>query len=176
MTRRIGVPLAMTLSLLLGACATAPAAPANSAGAFVIERDLLGQATARGEFRSITGARRGFTAALDGSWDGETFVLAEDFVFDDGERDRKTWRLRQLPNGEFSGTREDVIGAARGYRDGDVFRLEYDVMLGNGKGPKVRFRDVLANGAAGEVLNSARVSWHGLPVGAVQLTIRRGGA
>jgi hypothetical protein len=160
----------------LGACATAPAVPPTATNsAFVVERDLAGQSVARGTFRSITGANRGFTAQLNGTWDGATLTLVEDFVFDDGERDRKTWRLRRVSPGNYVGTREDVVGQAVGVQDGSVFRLEYDVILPteNGGGRKVHFRDVMTLNAEGDVINDATVGWFGFRVGSVSLVIER---
>ena len=141
----------------------------------MIERDLVGGSVARGEFRAINGARRGFTAYLNGEWDGRRFTLVEDFVFDDGERDRKTWRLERIAPGRYIGTREDVVGEAIGYQEGDVFRLEYEMRLPseNGRGLKVRFRDVMALDANGAVLNRATVGWFGLRIATVSLTIER---
>jgi hypothetical protein len=82
------------------ACATRPPVPsAASTTPFVAERDLVGASVARGEFRAITGVRRGFTAQLNGTWDGVTLTLVEDFAYDDGERDRKTWHLRRTGPG-----------------------------------------------------------------------------
>nr|WP_321511464.1 DUF3833 family protein [uncultured Hyphomonas sp.] len=159
---------------LITACATRPPVPDDAAGdAFVIERDLAGAHVARGEFKSITGVHRTFTAQLTGTWDGQTFTLVEDFVYDDGEKDKKTWRLQRVAPGEYTGTREDVVGTARGYQDGRAFRLEYDVVLPseNGKGRKVRFRDVLANDGSGNVLNTATVGWFGFRVGSVSLVM-----
>ncbi len=173
----VGLSLAVLLPLgFMSACATAPLAPREASSApFIVERDLAGATIARGEFRSITGTRRAFTANLQGSWDGETLTLVEDFVFDDGERDRKTWRLRRVAPGQYSGTREDVVGTARGVQDGAYFRLEYDVILPseNGRGRKVRFRDVMALSDNGTVHNDAVVGWRGLRVGSVSLEIRR---
>ncbi len=170
---------AITLSaaILTTACATRPPVPATAGStAFVIEQDLVGLSTARGEFRSITGVRRGFTAHLNGAWDGRALTLVEDFAFDDGERDRKTWRLERVGPGRYVGTREDVVGQARGYQDGAVFRLEYDMILpsANGRGRKVRFRDVMAFNRDGDVLNDATVGWWGLRVASVSLVIKRG--
>ncbi len=166
----------MLSATLLPACATPPRVPTGvSSAAFVIERDLAGLHAARGEFRSITGARRAFTAHLDGAWDGNTLTLVEDFEFDDGERERKTWRLRRTGLGRYSGTREDVVGEAIGFQDGATFRLEYDVVLPseNGRGLKVRFRDVLALSGSGEVINHANVGWFGIRVASVTLVISR---
>jgi len=162
-------------SLALLGCATRPAVPAETSGRFVLEEDLLGRTVARGEFRTITGVRRGFTAHLNGTLSGDEFTLVEDFVYDDGERDRKTWRLTRVGGGRYVGTREDVVGEAIGVQDGDVFRLEYDVVLPseNGRGRQVRFRDVMAETADGVVINHATVGLWGLRVGRVELTIRR---
>jgi hypothetical protein len=160
---------------ILSACATAPSAPADAASQpFALERDLAGRSTARGEFRAIRGVRRPFTAHLDGVLRGDVFELQEHFVFDDGERDLKTWRLRQVAPGRFEGTREDVVGVAVGRQDGDSFRLEYNVRLPaeNGRGRVVRFRDILFLNAEG-VGNRATVGWHGLRVGSVTLQIKR---
>ena len=157
---------------LITACATRPPVPDDAGGkTFVIERDLAGAHVARGEFNSITGVHRPFTAQLNGTWDGETFTLVEDFAYDDGETDTKTWKLKRVAPGEYTGTREDVVGIARGYQDGRAFRLEYDVRLPseNGKGRKVRFRDVLVNDGGGNVLNTATVGWFGFRVGSVSL-------
>lgn len=164
------------IALLTPACATRPPIPAEAAATpFLLERDLVGESVARGEFRSITGVHRPFTARLNGSWDGATLTLVEDFVFDDGERDRKTWRIERVAAGRYAGTREDVVGQAEGFQDGDVFRLEYDVILPseNGRGRKVRFRDVIALRADGDIINNASVGWLGLRVGSVSLVIDR---
>lgn len=171
------VYVAFLLSALAG-CATAPAAPDRALdSAFSLERDLAGSTVARGEFRSITGVRRGFTAMLAGKLEGDVFTLDEEFLYDDGERDRKTWRLTRTGPGRYSGSREDVIGEARGFQDGNFFRLEYDVRLPskNGSGRIVRFRDVLYLEPGG-VGNDATVGWRGLRVGSVKLKIERAGS
>lgn len=170
--------LAASLSALsLLGCATPPRLPAETgAGTFVIEEDLLGRTTARGEFRAINGVRRSFTVALEGSWDGRVFTLVEDFVYDDGERDRKTWRLTRTAPGRYTGTREDVVGEAIGRQDGRAFRLEYDVRLpreDGSPGMKVRFRDVMVETQGGVVLNRASVGWFGVQVTRVELRITR---
>jgi hypothetical protein len=173
--RRIAA--AIFLLTALWSCATAPSRPSAASGApFQLERDLLGQTTARGTFRAITGTERAFTAHLNGALEGDQFTLVEDFAYDDGERDRKTWVFTRQPNGEWSGAREDVIGTARGFQDGHMFRLEYDVRLpsDNGRGLRVRFRDVLALDRDGAILNNANVGWFGLRIAAVSLVISRG--
>ncbi len=162
---------AIAAAALIG-CASRPPTPHAEplADAFILERDLAGKTVGAGSFTTITGADRDFTAHLDGTWDGATLTLVEDFVYDDGETDRKTWRLTRQDDGEWTGLREDVVGTARGYQDGEAFRLEYNVRLGD---RVVGFRDVLVRRADGSVLNEARVGWRGVNVGKVTLEIRR---
>lgn len=164
----------MLAAALASACATRPPVPASAAQEpFIIERDLVGSSVARGEFRAITGVRRAFTARLNGSWDGQTLTLVEDFEFDDGERDRKTWRLERVGPGRYVGTREDVVGQAVGVQDGAAFRLEYDIRLPSetGRGRKVRFRDIMVRDENGDIVNDATVGWFRLRVGSVSLRI-----
>jgi Protein of unknown function (DUF3833) len=168
--------LTLVLALLLGACARAPQLPKETGtSAFVIERDLAGSTVARGEFSAINGVRRGFTAYLEGVRSGDTFTLTERFEYDDGERDHKTWVLTLEGDGKYAGTREDVIGEARGWQDGPAFRLAYDVRLPTEDGEpgmKVRFQDVMVKTADGLVLNHASVGKWGFQVATVELVIK----
>lgn len=167
--------LVALLAAPLAACASRPPIPSGTSQPLVIEEALIGRTVGEGVFTTITGGRRAFTADITGEWDGETLTLVEDFLFDDGETDRKTWRLTRTGPGEFVGTREDVVGEARGYQDGDAFRLEYliDLETGDGGARRVGFRDVLVLGEDGRVINNANVGWHGFHVGRVQLVIER---
>lgn len=172
------IPTLAAALLFASACASRPAIPEGPLAEqpFAIERDLLGFTVGRGTFKSITGADRAFSAYLNGSYENGVFTLVEDFQFDDGEKDRKTWRLTRQPDGSWRGTREDVVGEAIGFMDGPALRLEYKIDLpsGNGKLRRVGFRDVLILQADGAVYNKAKVGWRGFNVGGVELTIRRG--
>lgn len=166
--------LVVSGAMFLAGCAGAPKLPEETAAPFVIERDLLGDTVARGEFSAINGTERGFTAYLTGTRSGDTFTLNEKFEYDDGEKDEKTWVLTLEGDGQYTGTREDVVGTARGWQDGPAFRLEYDVRLPNDEGEpgmQVRFRDVMVKTEDGTVLNRARVSKWGFNVGRVELTV-----
>jgi len=137
-----------------------------------LEEDLVGSLVGEGAFNPIFGDPRGLTANLEGSWDesAQTLTLVEDFFYDDGETDRKTWVLTRIAPGEWEGTREDVVGKARGFVDGNAFRLEYKVKLG---GRTVGFRDVLIERPDGTIFNRATVGYFGARVGTVDLTISR---
>ncbi|MEM8772511.1 MAG: DUF3833 family protein [Pseudomonadota bacterium] len=177
MLRWASALLMAPVAVAASACATRPVTPSSisESRSFVVERDLVGKSVGRGVFKSLVGPDRAFTAYLDGSWDGQTLTLVEDFEFDDGEKDRKTWRLTRQADGTFVGTREDVVGEARGYHDGDAFRLEYlvDFPKDGGGATRVGFRDVLILREDGAIFNKATVGWRGLRVGGVELVIER---
>jgi Protein of unknown function (DUF3833) len=164
---------------VLSACASPPKLPPETGQTpFVIERDLMGSTTARGEFSAINGVKRGFTAELTGTRSGDTFTLNERFAYDDGEKDEKTWVLTLKGDGQYTGTREDVVGEARGWQDGPAFRLAYDVRLPNEKGEpgmQVRFQDVMVLTTDGVVLNNANVGKWGFQIAKVKLKIDRAG-
>lgn len=160
------------LASLLGACASPPAAPvASAAPPLVLEQFFPGRTVGEGVFtNSWTGSERRFSVVIDGTWDGRTLTLVEDFAYADGEKDRKTWRLERTAPGVYAGTREDVVGKARAWTDGKVVRLEYSVELG---GWTVDFSDVLALRDDGSLVNRATVGKWGIRVGRVELFLRR---
>ncbi len=178
MLKYLAYPFVFPLVIALGACATYPGVPSDGQGqAFQLERDLAGATIGKGSFRAINGTNRGFTAKLHGTWSEPTFTLVEDFFYDDGETDKKTWVFTRIGENRWTGTREDVIGEAVAVQEGQVFRMEYKVALGadddGSSGRVVKFRDVLYKDENGIVRNSATVGLYGIKVGSVDLTIER---
>lgn len=169
-------PRAAALALVLvattvGACASPPPVPDTATTPLVLESFFPGKTVGEGVFiNAWTGSQRKFDVVIDGSWDGKTLTLVEDFAFADGEKDRKTWKLERTGAGTYTGTREDVVGQARAWTDGKAVRLEYAVNLG---GWTVDFSDVLVLTAPDALLNNAVVGKWGLRVGRVQLVLRR---
>jgi hypothetical protein len=141
----------------------------------VLERAFRGRLRAEGRFTSrIGGAPRTLVALMDGRWDGRTLSLREDFTYSDGEREVLTWRFTKLGEGRYSGTREDVIGTADVRNDGAALKLSYDAMVKTGFGrQRVHFEDVIVARPDGSLYNTAVVSFFGIPVGDVELVIRR---
>lgn len=159
---------------VLTACASPPEAPTAAPSALVLEEFFAGRTVGRGVFvNSWTGARRDFDVTIEGNWDGRTLTLVEDFAYADGERDRKTWSFERQAPGVYTGRREDVVGTARVWTEGNAVRLEYTVKLG---GWTVDFADVLALEAPDGVVNKATVGKWLLRVGRVELHLRRAGA
>jgi|APEBP8051072266_1049373.scaffolds.fasta_scaffold00041_131 hypothetical protein len=162
-----GLAMIMTLTMMLG---LAPAA----AGDFSLEGYFSGKTSAIGSFSAINGAKRTFTVDLQGKWNGKTLTLVEDFVYDNGERDRKTWRFEKIAKDKYRGTREDVIGDTLVTISGGTARFSYLVDLDpKGKGNRVRFHDTMRLKGDGTVLNKALVTKYGLPVALTRVEFQR---
>lgn len=132
---------------------------------FTLEGYFAGRTSADGSFSAINGVKRGFKVDLRGTWQGKTLTLVEDFIYDDGERDRKTWRFRKTGPGHYSGTREDVIGETQVTITGDTARFTYLVYLdAKLKKNKVRFHDTMTLQDDGSLVNTASITKFGFPV------------
>ena len=131
--------------------------------------DVLPQITrATGSFWAVNGVKRSFTVDLNTKWNGRVLTLQEDFVYDNGEKDRKTWRFTKTGENTYQGTREDVIGETTLTIRGKVATFTYEVYLDSKKqANKVRFRDKMVLNDDGSILNTASVWKFGFPVGRV---------
>ena len=148
----------------------------QAAEKFTFEDYFTGRTEAVGSFSAINGVKRTFTVDLHGQWDGKTLTLREDFVFDDGTKDRKTWRFTKTGPSTYSGTREDVIGETTVTINGSVARFNYLVYLTpQTQSNKVRFWDKMVLRDDGTVLNTALVTKFGLPVAKTTVEFRKPG-
>ena len=169
----------LTLSMLAVLLAAA-ALPASMAQARDGDRDLVledffrGKTYAFGRFGAINGTTREFRVDLTGTVRGNVLRLREDFVYDDGERDTKTWIFTRTGPNTYSGTREDVIGETTVRVSGNVARFTYRVDLNPGGKPNiVRFHDKLALQSDGTLLNTALVTKFLLPVARVKVNFAK---
>lgn len=148
-----------------------------AADKFTLEGFFAGKSKAVGTFSAINGVKRKFSVDLTGKWDGRTLTLREDFVFNDGARDTKTWRFVKTGPATYSGTREDVIGETKVTLQGNVARFSYLVYLDSAKqANKVRFYDKMVLRSDGTVLNTALVTKFGLPVARTVVSFEKAGA
>lgn len=151
--------------------------PVDAKPGFTLEEYFEGKTVAKGVFESgIAGVRREFDVFLTGSWDGKILRLREDFVYADGEKDRKTWVFTKVRDGLYRGTREDLVGETTVTITGNIALFEYDVLIPRkGKKPiKVHFDDKMILEDDGLLINRARVSKFGFPIGKVAVNFGQG--
>ena len=143
--------------------------------AFEPEEFFDGALTAHGIVKDFSGtAIRHFQADIIGCWQGGVGTLDENFVFDDGEEQKRTWTL--TPNGAqtYIGTAGDVVGEGQAHWEGNAMFLDYTLQIALEDGPiDVRIDDRMYRVSEDVVMNESKMRKFGFGVGEILLTIIR---
>jgi len=128
-----------------------------------------------GMFQDRSGrVQRRFTVVIRAEWQGDTGTLDEDFVWSDGERQKRVWTLRRLGDGRYTGTAADVVGEAQGRAAGNAFQWRYTMALPvDGRVFHVDFDDWMFLIDERVMLNRAVMSKFGVRLGEVTLSFTR---
>ena len=134
-----------------------------------------GQTTAWGQFQDRFGTlKRRFTVDITGTVQGDTLVLDERFVYDDGEKQTRIWTIRKTADGRYIGTADDVIGEAQGESAGSVLNWSYTLALPVGERIiNVQFDDWMFLQDKHTMINRAEVKKWGIQLGEVTLFFRK---
>ena len=167
--------LLLTVGLLAGCGAMKAEDFRGREPRLVIENYFDGKVKAWGVFEDRFGTlRRQFEVDINGTWDGSNLVLDEHFVYADGERDRRIWRITKTDAHTYEGRADDVLGTATGRQFGNALNWRYDMILNiRGTDVKVHFNDWMYLQSDGMLLNRARVSKWGIRLGEVTLAFRK---
>jgi hypothetical protein len=171
-----GASRLLVLLFLLAGCSTMKIDDfAGTEPPFVPEEYFLGTTRAWGFFQDRFGRiRREFVVDIEGSLDGETLVLDERFVYADGERQTRVWRIRRLADGSYAGEADDVIGTATGQVQGRAMNWRYDFDLPIGERSfRVHFDDWMLLQDGEVMLNRTTISKFGITLGEVVIFFRR---
>lgn len=165
--------LALLLATLAvtGCSAMKPQDFAQTSPRFLLEEYFAGRTQAWGLFEDRFGTiRRQFTVDMTGRTEGDGLVLEEDFLYSDGERDRRVWRITRTGEHSYEGTADDVIGTAVGAAYGNAVNWRYELNLAVGDGTwRVKFDDWMFLQPGGVVMNRAMVTKWGIEIGRVTL-------
>ena len=164
--------LLIFLLVLLTSCSDMkPEDYINTEPKIKIEEYFLGDVKAWGIFQNRFGkVERQFTAKMEGSFDGEILTLEEDFSWNDGEKQKRKWKIKKVGDDKYEGTAPDVIGIAKGVSYGSAFKFEYQLLIPfKDKKIKVRFDDWIFKQDDKVAINRAIVSKFGFKVG--ELTV-----
>ena len=179
MQRRLVLAAGVTSAAVLAGCAGPQVTDyAKETPLLDLRQYFNGTLDAYGVFLDRSGkvARR-FTVVMNCSWNGVDGVLDEDFIYADGEKQKRIWRMKYLGDGRYSGTAGDVIGTAFGQTSGNAFRWGYTLSLPVGdKVYEVQFDDWMYLMDDRVMLNKAVMSKFGIYLGEVQLTFVKRGA
>ena len=121
--------------------------------------------------------QRRFVVTIKATWSGEVGTLDEDFVWSDGEKEKRIWTLRPVPGqpGRWSGTAADVKGEASGVVAGNALNWSYTFLLKTreGKRYEIDFDDWMFLIDEKVMLNRAVMSFWGFKVGEVLVSFTR---
>ena len=170
--------IALAGMLLLAACSGRPSLddPKLSDRQLNLEEFFEGDLVAYGQFQDILGnVSRRFEVDIEGTWDGETLTLVEDFVYEDGSTERRVWTLVKTGDQTWEGTAPGVIGTALGEERGDTFNWAYtiDLPVAGGETVRVSFDDWMWLLTEDRLLNKAYMERWGIGVGLVTITFEK---
>lgn len=175
----------LTALCCLFSCSSSISRYENTAPSLVIEEFFNGELTAHGIVKNYRGhVVRHFNATIRASWNEGIGTLDEDFIFDDGETQKRIWTI--TPNEPINGKRNktpssishytavagDVIGEAPVSVTGNSMFLSYLLTIpykNDTINVKVDDKMFLVNEST--IINESTLHKFGLAVGSITLTI-----
>ena len=115
-----------------------------------------------------------FTVEMKCQWQNDQGILDEDFVYSDGTKEKRIWKLTDKGNGTYEGTAGDVVGTAAGQTQGNAFNWRYTLALPvDGTVLNVQMDDWMYLMNDRVMLNKARMTKLGIHLGDVTLSFTK---
>ena len=117
---------------------------------------------------------RKFDADIIAYGDRGVGTLEEDFIFDDGEIDRRVWTLNPLDQGRYSGIADDVVGEGDVAVEATNAFFDYILHIPYNEGIlDVKIDDRMYLVTPDVLINESRMSKFDIPVGELLLVIQK---
>ncbi|EEW59899.1 conserved hypothetical protein [Ruegeria sp. TrichCH4B] len=174
----LGITILVLLLLLLrpglGFRAQRPSDYTKTGPAFDIRKHLNGRFISEGMIYGPTGrVVSRFVAEMNGTWDGTSGTLTEDFTYAGGGTQARKWMLEIGEDGAFAATAEDIIGTGTGQHAGATVRLSYRIRLPEDAGGHVLdVTDWMYLMENGTIMNRSEMRKFGIKVAELIATIR----
>jgi hypothetical protein len=167
--------------LAMTGCSTRPqvADYANEKPVFDLKSYFNGMVDGWGIFTDRSGkVVRRFIVTMNCSWTGEEGILDEDFVYSDGKKEKRIWRMKRMADSDgivrYEGRADDVVGIGTGEQRGNAFRWGYTLALPvDGKVYEVQFDDWMYQMDSRVVINKATMSKFGVTLGELVVTFSK---
>jgi hypothetical protein len=132
-----------------------------------------GNLTAHGTVKNRKGkVIRYFNATIKAYWQDGIGTLEEDFLFNDGEKQQRIWKLVKNPDGSYTGTAGDVKGDAKGDIAGNSMFLEYVLQVAYGDSTvNISIDDRMYLVDPNILINESEMTKFGFKVGEINLVI-----
>lgn len=173
---RIAKLVLLIMLVCVAGCSVSVSDYSDNKPEFTLEDFFQGQLTAHGIVKNRSGqVIRYFNATIDASWDAQGVgTLDENFVFDDGEKQQRIWKLQPGAARQHTGTAGDVIGAANINAAGNAVFLSYVLRIPyNEDTLDITVDDRMYRVSDDIVLNESKLLKFGIEVGSIVLVIRR---
>jgi hypothetical protein len=169
--------IASTGLLALAGCGTAPQVSdyANEKPIFDLKKYFNGVVDGWGIFTDRSGkVVKRFLVTINCTWTGDDGVLDEDFVYGDGTKQKRIWRMKKLADGRYEGRADDVVGVGNGQQSGNAFRWGYTLRLPvDGTTYQVQFDDWMYQMDDHVVINKATMSKLGFTLGELVVNFKK---
>ncbi|MEQ9464998.1 MAG: DUF3833 domain-containing protein [Haliea sp.] len=150
---------------------------ADNRPVLVPEEFFQGQMTAHGVIKDRGGkVVRYFNADIKAYWEDGVGTLEEDFIFDDGEPQRRVWTLTPQGAGRYTGTAGDVVGEGEITVAGNSMFLDYVLRIPyNDSTLDLRIDDRMYLVNPTMLVNESTMKKFGIRVGEILLVIEKRG-
>jgi hypothetical protein len=168
--------LALMCLFMLSACSTSDISLyANNEPKFKLQEFFSGSLKAHGILKNRSGeVTRYFNATLEGNWENGVGTLAEEFLFDDGEIQYRTWTMTPDENGQYIATANDVIGFGEVKVSGNALFMNYVLQVPyDGSTLEVNVDDRMYMVKEGVVMNESVMTKFGFEVGYLSIVIEK---
>lgn len=141
---------------------------------FDLPRHLNGPILCEGVIYGPTGrVTSRFVADMEARWDGNTGVMTEEFRYDSGATQSRSWTFTLGNDGSIRADAPDLVGSGHGMQTGSGVNLRYRIRLPEDSGghvlDAVDWMYLMENGA---IMNRSQFSKFGIPVAELVATMR----
>ena len=103
---------------------------------FALEEFFDGKTEGWGMIHTRSGKlSRLFQIRSEGTYEDGILRFTEYYDYDDGQKEARTWTVKKLPNGRYTGKANDSIGEASGESKGKAFHWQYALEAKEGLRP-----------------------------------------
>lgn len=169
--------LLLTASLLIAGCGVDVENYQQAQPKIDIFNWFNGDAHAWGMVQDYRGRQiRRFEVSIHGTVVGDTLTLDERFVYDDGEKQTRLWRIQKQADGRYTGTAGDIIGSASGRNAGNAFNWRYTMKVKTSTDSyKLNFDDWIFQQDEHHLMNVTSMKKFGIEVARVTLFFNKEG-
>jgi hypothetical protein len=165
----------LSMGLLPGCSGVSIEDYSHNKPAMVVPEFFNGSLSAHGIVKNRSGkVTRYFNASIDAYWEDGIGTLDEVFVFDDGEEQRRVWKLVKDEAGNYIGSANDVVGSSKLKVAGNSLFLDYMLRVPYGEGTlDIHIDDRMYLVSDRILLNESIMTKWGFDVGQVTLVIQK---